>query len=34
MHFFYVFTIRERKVRKVEIFSHRADALEAGGLRE
>jgi ketosteroid isomerase-like protein len=33
LHFFDVWTIRDRKVRKLEIFRHRADALEAAGLR-
>jgi ketosteroid isomerase-like protein len=31
-HFFYVWTIRGGKVRKTELFRHRADALEAAGL--
>ncbi|MGC1815663.1 MAG: hypothetical protein WA696_16125 [Solirubrobacterales bacterium] len=34
VHFFEVLTIREGKVRKVEYFRHRADALEAAGLSE
>jgi ketosteroid isomerase-like protein len=34
IHFFEVFTIRDGKVRKVEFFRHRADALEAAGLLE
>jgi ketosteroid isomerase-like protein len=34
IHFFTVFTIRDGRVRKAEIFRHRADALEAAGLRE
>jgi ketosteroid isomerase-like protein len=34
IHFFEVFTIRDGKVRRMEIFRHRADALEAAGLRE
>jgi ketosteroid isomerase-like protein len=34
IHFFEVFTIREGKVRQIEFFRHRADALEAAGLRE
>ena len=34
IHFFDVWTIRDGKVRKLEIFRHRADALEAAGLRE
>jgi ketosteroid isomerase-like protein len=32
IHFFEVFTIRDGKVRRVEFFRHRADALEAAGL--
>jgi ketosteroid isomerase-like protein len=34
IHFFEVFTIRDGKVRKMEIFRHHADALEAAGLSE
>src|SRR5512132_2492986 len=34
IHFFTVFTIRDGRVRKGEIFRHRADALEAAGLSE
>jgi ketosteroid isomerase-like protein len=34
IHFFTVFTIRDGRVRKAEIFRHRADALEAAGLSE
>ena len=34
IHFFELFTIREDKVRVLEFFRHRADALEAAGLRE
>jgi ketosteroid isomerase-like protein len=34
IHFFEVFTIRDGKVRRAEFFRHRADALEAAGLRE
>jgi ketosteroid isomerase-like protein len=34
IHFFEVFTIREGKVRRMEIFRHLANALEAAGLRE
>jgi ketosteroid isomerase-like protein len=34
IHFFDVVTIRDGKVRKIEFFRHRADALEAAGLRE
>lgn len=34
VHFFDVWTIRDGKVRKLEIFRHRADALEAAGLPE
>jgi ketosteroid isomerase-like protein len=33
IHFFQVWTIRDGKVRKVELFRHRGDALEAAGLR-
>jgi ketosteroid isomerase-like protein len=33
-HFFQLWTIRDGKPRKVELFRHRADALEAAGLRE
>jgi ketosteroid isomerase-like protein len=34
IHFFEVFTIRDGNVRKMEVFRHRADALEAAGLSE
>lgn len=34
IHFFEVCTIREGKVRKVEYFRHRADALKAAGLED
>jgi ketosteroid isomerase-like protein len=34
IHFFELCTIRDGKVRHVEYFRHRADALEAAGLRE
>jgi len=34
VHFFMVWTIRGGKVRKIEVFRHRADALEAAGLSE
>jgi ketosteroid isomerase-like protein len=34
IHFFQVLTIRDRKVRQIEYFRHRADALEAAGLRD
>jgi hypothetical protein len=34
IHFFEVFTIRDRKVRKAEFFRHRTDAMEAAGLSE
>ena len=34
IHYFQVWTIRDRNVRKVENFRHRADALEAAGLEE
>jgi ketosteroid isomerase-like protein len=33
-HFFVLYTIRDGKVRKMEIFRHRADALQAAGLGE
>jgi ketosteroid isomerase-like protein len=33
-HFFLVFTLRGGKVCKEELFRHRAEALEAAGLRE
>jgi ketosteroid isomerase-like protein len=33
-HFFQVFTIRDGRVWRVEIFRHKADALEAAGLPE
>jgi ketosteroid isomerase-like protein len=33
-HFLSLCTVRDGKVRKVELFRHRADALEAAGLRE
>ena len=32
IHFFELCTIRDGKVRKVEVFRHRADALQAAGL--
>jgi ketosteroid isomerase-like protein len=32
IHFFALFTIRDGKLRKVEFFRHRVDALEAAGL--
>jgi ketosteroid isomerase-like protein len=34
IHFFQLWTIRNGKLRKQELFRHRADALEAAGLRE
>jgi len=34
IHFFEVFTIRDGKVRRMEVFRHRADALEAAQLSE
>ena len=34
IHFFHLLTIRDGRVRKVEVFRDRADALEAAGLRE
>ncbi|MGH2578751.1 MAG: nuclear transport factor 2 family protein, partial [Actinomycetota bacterium] len=34
IHFFQLWTIRVGKLRKSEIFRHRAEALEAAGLRE
>jgi ketosteroid isomerase-like protein len=34
IHFFEVCTIRDGKLRRVEYFRHRADALEAAGLSE
>jgi ketosteroid isomerase-like protein len=33
-HYFELFTIRDGKVLQIEFFRHRADALEAAGLRE
>jgi hypothetical protein len=33
-HYFLVWTIRQGRVRRQEVFRHRADALEAAGLRE
>jgi ketosteroid isomerase-like protein len=33
-HYFELFTIRDGKVRQIEFFRHRADALEAAGLSE
>jgi ketosteroid isomerase-like protein len=33
-HFFALYTIRDGKVRKIEFFRHRADALQAAGLEE
>jgi ketosteroid isomerase-like protein len=34
VHFFQLWTILDGKVRKIELFRHRAEALEAAGLRE
>ena len=34
IHFFELCTIRDGKVRKIEYFRHRADALQAAGLAE
>src|SRR3954464_9146145 len=34
IHFFELSTIRDGKVRRIEYFRHRADALEAAGLSE
>jgi hypothetical protein len=34
IHFFEVFTIRDGRLREIEFFRHRADALEAAGLSE
>ena len=34
VHAFNVWTIRDGKVRKIELFRHRAEALKAAGLRE
>jgi ketosteroid isomerase-like protein len=34
VHFFELLTVRDGKVRKVELFRHRAEAVEAAGLRE
>jgi ketosteroid isomerase-like protein len=34
IHFFAVWTIRDGKIRQIEYFRHRADALEAAGLSE
>jgi ketosteroid isomerase-like protein len=34
IHFFEVCTIRDGKLRKIEYFRHRIDALEAAGLRD
>jgi hypothetical protein len=34
IHFFALYTIRDGKVRKIEIFRHRADALQAAGVSE
>ena len=34
IHFFALYTVRDGKVRKVEFFRHRADALRAAGLGE
>ena len=34
VHFFALYTIRNGKVRQIEYFRHRADALAAAGLRE
>ena len=33
-HYFALYTIRDGKVRKMELFRHRADALQAAGLDE
>jgi hypothetical protein len=33
-HYFFVCTIREGTVRNLDLFRHRADALEAAGLSE
>jgi ketosteroid isomerase-like protein len=33
-HVFHLWTIRDGKVRRIELFRHRADALEAAGLPE
>jgi ketosteroid isomerase-like protein len=33
-HYFALYTIREGRVRKIELFRHRADALQAAGLGE
>jgi ketosteroid isomerase-like protein len=34
LHYFAIYTIQDAEVRRVEYFRHRADALEAAGLRE
>jgi ketosteroid isomerase-like protein len=34
IHIFQLWTIRDGRVRKLELFRHRADALEAAGLQE
>ena len=34
IHYFALFTIRDGKVRKIEYFRHRADALQAAGVGE
>jgi ketosteroid isomerase-like protein len=34
IHFFEIFTIRDGKLRRIEYFRHRADALDAAGLSE
>jgi ketosteroid isomerase-like protein len=34
IHFFQLWTIRDGRVSQIEFFRHRADALEAAGLRE
>jgi ketosteroid isomerase-like protein len=34
IHFFEVDTLRDGRVRRIDYFRHRADALEAAGLRE
>ena len=34
LHYFALYTIRDGKTRKIEIFRHRADALQAAGLGE
>jgi len=34
IHFFQLWTVKDGKLRQIEYFRHRADALEAAGLRE